>query len=104
MWATLPQNLFVFLFDTEQKLNYFILMTIKDNGKEFYFERLANGLLRTYDYKSAWDITFKKVDGKWEGHFRGDYPGYAGLLKKLNLLQQQVDAERALAKDLQEVI
>ena len=67
-------------------------MTIKDNGKEFYFERLANGLLRTYDYKSAWDITFKKVDGKWEGHFRGDYPGYAGLLKKLNLLQQQVDA------------
>jgi len=104
MWATLPQNLFVFLFDTEQKLNYFILMTIKDNGKEFYFERLANGLLRTYDYKSAWDITFKKVDGKWEGHFRGDYPGYAGLLKKLNLLQQQVDAEMALTKDLQEVI
>ena len=103
MWATLLQNLFVFLFDTEQKLNYFILMTIKDNGKEFYFERLANGLLRTYDYKSAWDITFKKVDGKWEGHFRGDYPGYAGLLKKLNLLQQQVDAERALAKDLAEV-
>ena len=79
-------------------------MTIKDNGKEFYFERLANGLLRTYDYKSAWDITFKKVDGKWEGHFRGDYPGYAGLLNKLNLLQQQVDAERALTKDLQEVI
>ena len=103
MWVTLPQNLFVFLFDTEQKLNYFILMTIKDNGKEFYFERLANGLLRTYDYKSAWDITFKKVDGKWVGHFRGDYPGYAGLLKKLNLLQQQVDAERALAKDLAEV-
>ena len=82
---------------------YFILMTIKDNGKEFYFERLANGLLRTYDYKSAWDITFKKVDGKWEGHFHGDYPGYAGLLNKLNLLQQQVDAERALAKDLAEV-
>lgn len=79
-------------------------MTIKDNGKEFYFERLANGLLRTYDYESAWDITFKKVDGKWEGHFRGDYVGYKGLLNKLNLLQQQVDAEMALTKDIQEVI
>jgi len=78
-------------------------MTITHDGKEFYFERLANGLLKTYDYKCAWDITFKKVDGKWEGHFRGDYVGYKGLLNKLNLLQQQVDAERALAKDLAEV-
>ena len=79
-------------------------MTITHDGKEFYFERLANGLLRTYDYESAWDITFKKVGGKWESHFRGDYVGYKGLLKKLNLLQEQVDAEMALTKDLQEVI
>jgi hypothetical protein len=79
-------------------------MTIKHDGKEFYFERLANGLLKTYDYKCAWAITFKKVDGKWEGHFRGDYVGYKGLLDKLNLLQQQVDAEMALTKDLQEII
>ena len=78
-------------------------MTITHDGKEFYFERLPNGLLKTYDYECAWDITFKKVDGKWEGHFRGDYVGYKGLLNKLNLLQQQVDAERALAKDLAEV-
>jgi hypothetical protein len=79
-------------------------MTIKDNGQEFHFERLANGLLKTYDYKCAWDITFKKVDGKWESHFRGDYLGYKSLLNKLNLLQQQVNAEMALTKDLQEVI
>lgn len=78
-------------------------MTITHDGKEFYFERLPNGLLKTYDYECAWDITFKKVDGKWESHFRGDYVGYKGLLNKLNLLQQQVDAERALAKDLAEV-
>lgn len=79
-------------------------MTIKDNGKEYYFERLPNGLLRTYDYQSAWDITFQRVNGTWEGHHRGNYLGYKGLLNKLNLLQQQVDAEMALTKDLQEVI
>lgn len=80
-------------------------MTIKDNGKEYYFERLPNGLLRTYDYQSAWDITFQRIKGStlWEGHHRGDYVGYKGLLNKLNLLQEQVDAERALAQDLAEV-
>ena len=79
-------------------------MTIKDNGKEFYFERLSNGLLRTYDYECRWDVTFKKINGEWEGWHNGGYVGYKGLLKKLNLLQQQVDAEMALTKDIQEVI
>ena len=104
MWATLPQNSFVFLFDTRAKLNYFIFMTIKDQGKEFYFERLSNGLLRTYDYACGWDVTFKKINGKWEGWHNGGYVGYKTLLKKLNLLQEQVDAEMALTKDMQEVI
>ena len=79
-------------------------MTIKDNGKEFYFERLSNGLLCTYDYACGWDVTFKKINGKWEGWHNGGYIGYKSLLNKLNLLQQQVDAEMALTKDLQEVI
>jgi hypothetical protein len=35
-------------------------MTIKDNGKEFYFERLANGLLRTYDRISPLGILHLK--------------------------------------------
>jgi hypothetical protein len=78
-------------------------MTIKDKEQEFHFERLPNGLLRTYDYQSAWDVTFKKINGKWEGWLNGGYPGYKTLLQKLNLLQEQVDAEMALNKDLQEI-
>jgi len=49
-------------------------------------------------------VTFKKINGKWEGWHNGGYIGYKSLLNKLNLLQQQVDAEMALTKDLKEVI
>jgi hypothetical protein len=96
--------LFNFFLALTNQQRYITIMTIKDNGKEFHFERLSNGLLRTYDYACAWDVTFKKINGKWEGWHNGGYIGYKSLLNKLNLLQQQVDAEMALTKDLQEVI
>lgn len=64
-------------------------MTIKDKetGKELSFELLSNGILKAYDYGCGWDVTFKRVDGVWEGHMNGGLWGYRGILRRLNELQ-----------------
>lgn len=64
-------------------------MTIKDTktGKELTFELLSNGILKAYDYGCGWDVSFKKVNGMWQGHMNGGLLGYKGILKKLNELQ-----------------
>jgi hypothetical protein len=66
-------------------------MTIKDRitGRELTFELLSNGILKAYDYACAWDVTFKKVDDKWEGHLHGGLWGYRGILRRLNELQAE---------------
>ena len=70
-----------------------MLMIIKDNasGKELSFELLSNGILRAYDYSCGWDVTFKKVNGVWEGQLNGGLCGYRGILDKLNELQAHRD-------------
>ena len=64
-------------------------MTIKDKdtGKELDFELLDNGILKAYDYGCGWDVTFKRVDGVWEGHMNGGLWVYRGILRRLNELQ-----------------
>ena len=81
-------------------------MIIKDNktGKELDFELLSNGILKAYDYVCAWDVTFKRVDGVWQGHMNGGYIGYKGILKQLNLLQQSLDEVKALMKMVKEIV
>lgn len=84
---------------------YCVYMTLKDKdtGKELDFELLPNGILKAYDYHCAWDVTFKKVGDTWQGHMNGGYVGYKGILKQLNLLQQNLDAVKALMKDVREI-
>ena len=80
-------------------------MTIKDNdtGKELTFELLPNGILLAYDYTCGWDVSFKKVGDKWQGHMNGGLWGYRGILKKLNLLQQNLDQLNSLKRDIDEL-
>ncbi len=68
-------------------------MLIKDRitGRELDFELLGNGILKAYDRACAWDVTFKKVDGKWEGQLNGGLWGYRGILQRLNELQKHKD-------------
>ena len=81
-------------------------MTIKDKdtGKELDFKLLPNGILKAYDYHCGWDVSFKKVGDKWQGHMNGGYVGYRGILKQINLLQENLDAVTALMKDVKEVV
>ena len=81
-------------------------MTIKDKdtGKELTFELLPNGILKAYDYGCGWDVSFKKVDGKWVGHMNGGLWGYRGILRNINLLQESLDNVLELNKDLQEIV
>lgn len=81
-------------------------MTLKDkvNGKELTFELLPNGILKAYDYHCGWDVSFKKVGDTWQGHMNGGYIGYKGILKQLNLLQQNLDAVRELKRDVEELL
>ena len=61
-------------------------MKIKCNetGKELDFELLSNGILIARDYECGWDVSYKKIDGKWTGHMNGGHYGYRGILKQLN--------------------
>ena len=81
-------------------------MTIKDNdtGKELTFELLSNGILKAYDYGCGWDVSFKKVNGMWQGHMNGGLWGYRGILKQLNLLQENLDAVKAIRQDIEELL
>ena len=87
-------------------MRYFILMTLKDNntGKELTFELLPNGILLAYDYACGWDVSFKKVGDKWQGHMNGGLWGYRGILKQLNLLQENLDAVKAIRQDIEELL
>jgi hypothetical protein len=81
-------------------------MTIKDNdtGKELTLELLPNGILKAYDYACGWDVSFKKVNGKWVGHMNGGYVGYRGILRNINLLQESLDSVMELYKDVKEIV
>ena len=81
-----------------------MILKDKDTGKELDFELLPNGILKAYDYHCGWDVSFKKVGDKWQGHMNGGYVGYRGILKQINLLQENLDAVTALMKDVKEVV
>ena len=53
--------------------------------KTFHFERLDNGLLRTYDYQCQWALTYKQVDGEWQpSNMVAMGTPYRGIVAKLN--------------------
>lgn len=81
----------------------YMILKDKDTGKELDFELLQNGILKAYDYHCGWDVSFKKVGDTWQGHMNGGSVGYKGILKQLNLLQQNLDAVKALMKDVREI-
>ena len=63
------------------------IMTIKHNNTDYHFTFLPNGIARTCDYAASWNITFKKVRGKWAPHnFQAGLLVYRGLADKLNNL------------------
>ena len=61
-------------------------MKIEHDGKTFHFERLPNGLLRSYDYGCKWPLLFKKDErGEWKAeNLNARTEAYKGLAIKLN--------------------
>ena len=58
---------------------------VEHDGKTFHFERLENGLLRTYDYQCQWALTYKQVDGEWQpSNVVAMGTPYRGIVAKLN--------------------
>ena len=74
MWATLPQNLFVFLFDTTQQLDYIIIMKNFDDLQFTYDDSIRRwSASLTLDNGYQFSVIAGNDDGAFQP-FYGRYP------------------------------